>query len=219
VELTENGNIALYWRVLGRVASFESEGADAVRYDALCAKYNDLNYNKKTRYIKGIHCRTYSSNEIASIDVASNVDFDTEHSAGSSLGDIVRLLSASPIKFIQSGYKETFDWNIQSPSVFKRESAFAFCYDDDGPADIHHRPVHGLLTELTQEDMQLMGEGSYRHGYPNVTPPAHNPGSGYFFGYLIFEKEPEEPGVIELTVTIRLADGRMLSQKIEKRFE
>jgi hypothetical protein len=210
----KNNNIAMYWRD-GRMVSFESKGEDAVRYDALCTKYNDLSYNKKTRYIEYIGCREYSSNEIFSIDVTTAVDFDEEHPAGSSLGDVVRLLSASPIKFIQSGYKETFDWNTQYPKEFLKETNNFdkyFCFDDVLVAP-HHHPVQGLLTELKQDDLQLLGLG---YSIPSSADP--NSVYGYFFGYLTFEKEPAEPGVHELTVTVRLADGRMLSQTIEKKF-
>lgn len=42
---------------------------------------------------------------------------------------------------------------------------------------------------------------------------------GYFIGYLTFEQEPKIPGVHEITVTIHLRDGRVLSRTIEKVFE
>ena len=66
LELTKNDNIVMYWRDDTERVSYESKGKDAERYDALCEKYNDLNYYKKTRYIEYIGCREYSSNEIIS---------------------------------------------------------------------------------------------------------------------------------------------------------
>jgi hypothetical protein len=212
LELTKNSNIAMFWYD-GQMVSFESKGEDAKLYDALCQKYNDLNYYKKTRYTKYIGCREYSSNEIISIDVVSNLDFDVEHPAGSSLCDIVRLLSASPIRFIQSGYKETYDWE-QCPQEFQKEREFVFCYSCGEYVNLHHHPVHGLLTELNKDDLQLLGCG-WDGGFAKFEPPFTY---GYFFGYLTFEKEPDVSGVHELTVTVSLANGRKISQTIEKAF-
>ena len=216
LELTENDNIVMYWREITRTTTYQSKGEDAAHYDALCAKYNDLGYNKKTRYIEYIGCREYTSNEIVSIDVVSNVDFDADHPAGASLGDIVHFLSVSPMRFIQSNYKETYDWSQQPPEF--GEETFDFCYDEK-PVDVHHHPVYGKLTELKQNDLQLLGQGLYSLGRgPSATPPDHSPGSGYFFGYLTFDKEPDVSDVHEITVTVLLADGRALSHTIEKTF-
>jgi len=212
LELTEKGNIALYWCDATEIVTFQSEGKESERYDLLCTKYNDLSYYKKTRYIVNIGCREYASNEITSIDVVSNVDFDVEHPAGSSLSDVVRLLSASPIRFIHSNYKETFDWNARYPQEFLRETSDFhgyLCAASDGN---DHFPVNGTLTDLRQDDFKLIGTG---WDYPVSSLRNY----GYFFGYLTFEKEPDNPGVHELTVSIHLADGRTITQTIEKSFE
>ena len=147
----------------------------------------------------------------------SNVDFDMEHPAGSSLGDLVHLLSISPIRFIQSNYRETYDWNAQyAQEILNKYTDFPldFCYSGEEPVDAHHHLVYGILTELRQNDLQLLGRGYSNPYSPNPSLPY-----GYFFGYLTFEKEPDMLGVHELTVTVRLADGRILSQTIEKTFE
>jgi len=223
LELTEKGNIAMYWRDKGQWGSFSGDG-DTKYYDALCEKYNDLNYNKKTRYIATIACREYSSNEIVSISMISNAVFDSDHPAGSTLDDLVYLVSSSPIRFIQSNYKETYNWNAPYPLTILSENSdfhLAFCYNgDDGPVTPHHYLVYGSLSELKKDDFRLLGQGHYDigNGQPTIYPD-HAPGSGYFFGNLKFDKDPDIPGIHELTVSVHLADGRTLTQTIEKNFE
>ena len=216
LESTPSGNIAMFWCDFTGSVSMKSVGEEAKRYDALCEKYDDLSYNKKTRYLEFIYCREYPSNEIILIDVVSNVDFDSEHPAGSSLDGLVRLLSASPARFIKSGYKEKFDWKTHYPEEFFKETSefhLNFCYSDFEAKvyeDVHHHPVNDVLKNLKQNNLQLLGRGynTYDGGpYP-----------GYFFGYLTFDKEPDVAGIHELTVTVHLADGRELSHTIEKTF-
>ena len=211
LELTEKGNIALYWCDNEEVVTFKSKGKDAERYDALCKRYNDLNYYKETRYIEFVLCRDYPSNEIVSIDVLSNADFDSERPAGSSLGDVVRLMSISPIRFIQSNYKETYDWNAGYPQEFLRETSglHAYCCSSGGN---EHYPVNGTLAILKPNDLQLLGTG---WDYPSSSDRI----CGFFWGYLTFDKEPDIHGIHELTVSVHLADGRTLTQTIEKNFE
>jgi len=127
----------------------------------------------------------------------------------------VRFLSVSPIRFIQSNYGETFDWENVCLEIrellFIEATGLPFCYAE------RHFPVKGKLADLTQESFLLLGTGTDSHwipypGWGNTTP-------GVFIGYLVFEQEPKISGVHELTVTIRLGDGRVLSRTIEKVFE
>ena len=73
------------------------------------------------------------------------------HPANSSLGDLVLLLSTSPIRFIQSNYNETYDWNSQQSRKILSEYAdfpLHFCYRGDEPIISHHHLVFGTLGNL-----------------------------------------------------------------------
>ena len=117
LKITEAGNIAIYRETSSEyktntpsaVYSFESKGEEKKRYDELCKIHNDMNYNQKRSYIKFTGWGICSAIDFKEIDVVSDKDFDSEHPAGTSLKDIVRFVSVSPKKFIDSGYKETFN--------------------------------------------------------------------------------------------------------------
>jgi len=208
LELTPAGNIVLLWNPSNiiRSAMFKSNTRESVAlYDLLCQKYNDMNYNKKIRYIKYPTFRYYHTNEIVAIDVVSDNDFN-EYSAGASLSNVVHLLSASPKQFIQSNYQNIFDWNINQPQKFTKEPLFRsyfsfYGFQDGRRVDSQHHPVAGFLSELEQSDLQLLGLGNES------------------IGFLVFDKLPERMHEIhKFTVTIHLEDGRVLSQTIAKSF-
>ena len=211
MKLTDNNNILLYWSHISRWTSFWSKGDDRIRYDELATQYNDLSYNRRIGFFStsGPEGRTYASNQIASIDVVSDTDFDAEHPAGVSLAGLVRLLSASPIRFIESGYRETFDWHNNYPADFLRETAtfHRLIGRPERGRELYqnHFPVNGILSALVPDDFRLLGIG---RGFWD----------GWFFGFLVFEKEPENLGTHNLTVTIYRTDGQVLTQTIEKTF-
>ena len=218
MELTNNNNILLYWSLNwrpNRWVTFRCIGTNGVRYNELVTRYNDLSYNRVTVFY--FLPRMYISNEITSIDVISNRDFDAEHPAGTSLAGFVRLLSVSPIRFIESGYQETFDWHNNYPEDFLRETA-TFHESIPGhsttcngwePLYPNHFPISGVLSELVANDFRLLGVGG------TGLPRNHD---DWFFGFLVFDKEPENVGTHRLTVTIHRTNGRVLSQTIEKTF-
>jgi len=212
LDITDQGNIVMYWHNAREVVSYHSSGEAKKRYDELCQKFDDLAFNQEIRYVGGFSCHRYPSNEILSINVVSNTDFNSEYPAGSSLAGLVRFLSVSPIRFIQSGYRETFNWNNVCEEIRKlllEESRIFLCNPEN------HFPIKGRLADLTQEDFLLLGTGEDSGWRPDHAY-AFTP--GYFFGYLTFEQQPEISGVHEITVTIRLGDGRVLSRTIEKEF-
>ena len=228
MELTDRNNILLYWtpywrpdltpgQTPTRWVSFQSRGVERQRYDALATQYGDLSYYRITRF-NGLPPRMYVSNRIVSIDVRSDMDFNAEYPAGASLAGFVRLLSVSPIRFIESGYRETFDWHRNYPVDFLRETA---TFHQFIPGDLtsnnrwiplypNHFPISGMLSELEQDDFRLLGIG--REFLPSMR------WAGWFFGFLVFDKEPENLGTHNLTVTIYRTCGQMLSQTIEKTF-
>ena len=202
IELTDRNNISLSWVQISRWTSFQCRGDNRVRYDELAAQYNDLSYNRRVSFFSpgpGPPGRSFASNEIASINVVSDTDFSAEYPAGTSLAGFVRLLSASPMRFIESGYQKTFDWQNNRPADFLREPTL------DRFIHQNHFPISGVLSELVPDDFRLLGTGG---GCWN----------GWLFGFLVFDKEPENLGTHNLTVTIYRTDGQVLSQTIEKRF-
>ena len=214
MRLTDNNNIALYWGENTRWVNFRSEGVEGVRYDELATQYNDLSYNRRTRFSGRPRGRSFVSNGIVSINVVSDTDFGAEYPAGTSLAHFVHLLSASPIRFIESGYQETFDWNNNRPAIFLRETPtfdrLIGAGDEGRILYQNHFPVSGVLSELVPDDFRLLGTGR-----DNYLPSG---GWNWLFGFLVFDKEPENLGTHNLTVTIYRTNGQVLSQTIEKTF-
>ena len=229
MQLTDNNNVIIYWSRIGQWFTFQSTGFAKFRYEELTAQHNDTGYVRMTLAIEGGERnpvrRTYIFNNIASIDVISDTDFNTEYPAGTSLAGFVRLLSVSPMHFIESGYQETFDWHNNYPVDFLREAATIDCFVGDffGAHTEYrmskypnHFPISKLLSELEPDDFRLLGIGtsfsnrSWQQGWHSHI--------GWFFGFLVFDKKPENLGTHNLTVTIYRTCGQVLSQTIEKTF-
>ena len=78
----------------------------SVRFKALSEKYGDTAYNRPLApFSHTVYC-----NEFSGIDIFSDRDFDAAHPAGASLSDIVRIVGASPYRYIRNGYTAPFDW-------------------------------------------------------------------------------------------------------------
>lgn len=96
-------------RTLNRsyLGGLSSTGALKQSYDALCEKHNDMTYNRKITYFPNNSPRPISKLgvDFVSIDIVSDADFDEEHSAGESLGNIVRFGSTSCKPYIDNGYR------------------------------------------------------------------------------------------------------------------
>ena len=72
----------------------------SVRFKALSEKYGDTAYNRPLApFSHTVYC-----NEFSGIDIFSDRDFDAAHPAGASLSDIVRIVGASPYRYIRNGY-------------------------------------------------------------------------------------------------------------------
>ena len=166
MEVTERNNILLYWTLPSRWSTVQDTGLAGIRYDEFATRYNDLSYNRKTRFM-GYWGRSYISNSLASINIRSDTDFNVEHPAGTSLAHFVRLLSVSPIRFIESGYQETFNWHSNYPTDFLRETATFH----QSIRDIqHHFPISEVLSELEPNDFRLIGNGSTFSSLSGRTP-------------------------------------------------
>ena len=203
LKITNKGNIAIYRKYTSEddhiktaSYSFKSKGEEKKRYDELCKIHNDLSYNKKRSYIVVPIWGICSAIDFKEIDVVSNKDFDAEHPAGTSLKDIVRFVSVSPKKFIDSGYKETFNWEKNEPNFFAKDSMIPTMFQ---PESWNYFPINGLLKDIGTDEMQMLPEDTH--------------------GILSFDKEPTAEKEHTLTVTIDIGERKKLVRTITKVFK
>ena len=203
LKITNKGNIAIYRKYTSEddhiktaSYSFKSKGEEKKRYDELCKIHNDLSYNKKRSYIVVPIWGICSAIDFREIDVISDKDFDSEHPAGTSLKDIVRFVSVSPKKFIDSGYKETFNWEKNEPNFFAKDSMIPTMFQ---PESWNYFPINGLLKDIGTDEMQMLPEDTH--------------------GILFFDKEPTAEKEHTLTVTIYIGARKKLVRTIKKVFK
>ena len=203
LKITNKGNIAIYRKYTSEddhiktaSYSFKSKGEEKKRYDELCKIHNDLSYNKKRSYIVVPIWGICSAIDFREIDVISDKDFDSEHPAGTSLKDIVRFVSVSPKKFIDSGYKETFNWEKNEPNFFAKDSMIPTMFQ---PESWNYFPINGLLKDIGTDEMQMLPEDTH--------------------GILFFDKEPTAEKEHTLTVTIDIGERKKLVRTITKVFK
>ncbi len=196
IDTTKAGNIII--RGKGRVKhySWRDEGGEKTTYEALCRKHNDLTYNKKREYRLSPEWGVCSAIDFKEIDIVSNKDFDAEHPAGTSLKDIVRFVSVSPKKFIDSGYKETFNWRRNRPEIFKKDSMILSLFQRETE---NYFPINRLLKDIGTDDMQMLPVNTH--------------------GILFFDKEPNAEKEHTLTVTIYIGERKKLVRTITKVFK
>ena len=197
IDTTKAGNIII--RGKGRVKqySWRDEGGEKTTYEALCRKHNDLTYNKKREYHLRPEWGVCSAVDFIEIDIVSDKDFDAEHPAGTSLKDIVRFVSISPKKFIDSGYKETFNWEKNEPKIFKKEEDTnkLFNYSELK----NYFPINMLLKDIGTDEMQMLPVNTH--------------------GILFFDKQPTAEKEHLLTVTIYIGERKKLVRTITKVFK
>ncbi|MFC2390729.1 MAG: hypothetical protein ACFNVV_02240 [Bacteroidota bacterium] len=155
-----------------------------------------MSYNQKRSYIVAPLWGRCSAIDFKEIDVISDKDFDSEHPAGTSLKDIVRFVSISPKKFIDSGYKETFNWRRNKPKIFKKESMISSMFHEETE---NYFPINGLLKDIGKDEMQMLPEDTH--------------------GILFFDKEPTAEKEHTLTVTIDIGERKKLVRTITKVFK
>jgi len=203
LKITEAGNIAIYQKYTSEddniktaSYSFKSKGENKKIYDELCKIHNDLSYNQKRSYIVAPLWGRCSAIDFKEIDVISDKDFDSEHPAGTSLKDIVRFVSISPKKFIDSGYKETFNWRRNKPKIFKKESMISSMFHEETE---NYFPINGLLKDIGSNEMQMLPANTH--------------------GILFFDKKPTAEKEHKLKVTIYIGNNRKLVNYITKKFK
>ena len=203
LKITDAGNIAIYQKYSSEDVniktasySFKSKGEEKKKYDELCKIHNDMSYNQKRSYIVAPLWGRCSAIDFREIDVISDKDFDSEHPAGTSLKDIVRFVSVSPKKFIDSGYKETFNWRRNKPKIFKKESMISSMFHEETE---NYFPINGLLKDIGSDEMQMLPEDTH--------------------GILFFDKEPTAEKEHTLKVTIDIGERKKLVRTITKVFK
>ena len=196
IDTTKAGNIII--RGKGRVKqySWRDEGGEKTTYEALCRKHNDLTYNKKREYHHRPEWGVCSAVDFREIDIVSDKDFDAEHPAGTTLKDIVRFVSISPKKFIDSGYKETFNWRRNRPEIFKKDSMVLSLFQREAE---NYFPINGLLKDIGTDEMQMLPANTH--------------------GILFFDKKPTADKEHKLKVTIYTREGKKFVRTITKVFK
>lgn len=189
------------FRLHGDYYGMYTAGAE---YDSLCTLYADMTYDKKFYEPDGNVDVLMHSTQIEAITVVSDRDFDTQHPSGTPLDDIVYLVSASPRKFILSGYRNTYNWKKGSGlskhyDAVGYVSKLRFNRKDDSNNGFH--PVQGHLNELSAADLLLLGDGKESN----------------FMGYLAFDATPDDKGPHNITVTMK-CDGTLFSETIKITF-
>ncbi len=182
-----------------------STGAEKDRYDELCRKHNDLNYNGYYSIYKSLDIEsvTFNDCDFTEIAVTSDRDFDERHPAGANLSDLVRFMSWAPYRYILSGYSsycqydksdvsEAFDrlMRIYLGYRMSKNASKGTCY-----------PIDKLVKDLAAEDLVLLGYNS--------------PG---LLGLLYFEQSPSTEGEYVITVSITTDDGRTLTDSVTMAF-
>lgn len=199
---TGSSNIGISWMGTTSYFGWSSKGRQKTSYDSLCTVNRDMNYYKKISYIGAPMYGYYFWGNISEINISSNVDFDSTHPAGSKLNDLVRFISVSPDKFIQSGYKNYFDWDTNCPPSFKREAGMMNFIETADENSRSHYPIDQILSELKPSDMILTGFGD-----------------GRFIGYLLFESTPKKNKTHLFTITVKTTDGRQFTKSINETFK
>lgn len=200
LELSEKGNIKIVGNNPEYGYSYNSATEEnKAKYDSLCRVNNDLTYNTKRSYIAFPSWGKTSSIHFTKIDIVSNKDFDSDLPAGTSLKDMVGFVSNSPKWFIDSGYKDTFDWDSDNiPESFRQEpetKPLSYLIDRD-----KFFPIEKKLSDLSADDCKILGNGNG------------------FLGCLLFYKEPTLNKEHIFTITIHTADNRVFTKTITKSF-
>ena len=196
LSLTDSGNIAINGAGSNMQYTWKSKGRDKEIQDSLCLVNNDVGYNKKRDFIVSTDWGHCSVIDIESISVVSNSNYDNQHLSGTSLNDIVRFISISPQKFINSNYTANCDWDLNMPNSFKKERHMINFKNNQERA--YYFPIDKKLSEIGVNEFKLL--------MPEI------------IGYLTFESYPTLDKIHILTITFKLSDGKIINKTVEKSF-
>ena len=141
--LIQNKNtLTIHMSEKERVEEFDYELSDAWRSD-----HGDNNWNQEVEITTQ---RVYNMVDFNEISIWSDADFDANHPAGSSLNDLVRFISFSPMPYIESGYTDVYRWSSRYRNELKE------IIGESVPNCGYYHPIDKLVSQLTAADMQIM---------------------------------------------------------------
>lgn len=167
-------------------------------FDAICEYYGDTSYNRKISGERGDSKRRFNVNDIIRIDVVSDSDFNESHPAGSSLNDILRFASISPMPYIESGYQKEYDWNNPT-AISDVYSEYLDYYFNPRESTLH--PVDLAVNDIPNNHLKLLGSGE----------------GHIFIGFLIFTVSPTIAKEHNLNIVLTTPKGK-LSCDLEYKF-
>lgn len=174
--------------------AFSTSDAAYAKYQAKCDFYNDKGYEltfwtlHEGMYENSVQDRDFSSIKVYGDDEDITSDY--------------YIASRSPYKFIKSGYKDTHNFTYSEyPDYYQG-------YIDQVTGGIRFfvgegmHPVYGVLSDLTEEDMILLGMG-YRH-------------DSQFEIFTLYQINPDKK-ISAKTLTVELTDteGNVLTASVE----
>lgn len=181
------------------------------KYNDLCQKHGDTSYNFKWESIEGSpNVINYPSFDFENLSIVSDKDYDVRHPAGTSLNDVVRYMSFSPKKFIESGYKKKYKYDgtgVSATFVKYMDKGLNWeCPDDRNDYSGAFYPVDKQADEITAEDMELNSNFFFINiSYSSLVR-------------LAFESEPTIKGPRKITVTLKGDNGETYSASTEMSF-
>lgn len=165
-------------------------------------EHNDLTYNREVQYY--MMPNIYITPDFHSVSIISDADYNEDHLAGTSLSNITRFMSISPMRYIQSGYEDTFDWKTYT-NFEEFLSFWPFLYTSN---NIYHYtrgaenvyPIDSKVSELTSTDLSILGRG--------VHVTADKRPNGYPLAVIKFIEEPTISKEHNFTVTFTDLTGK-----------
>ncbi len=178
--------------------TWKSKGKDKIVFDSLSRVHNDMAYNKERKYIHSTDFGYSFYYDISSIDVVSEEDFDNNHLAGTSLNDVIHFISATPKKYIDSGYKIKGKFKKQHQKILEKYKL------KDPVISIAEQEVYNIidkkLSEIGTNEMSMLPY-SYR------------------IGVLVFDIQPTLAKTHHLTFTFHYTNGETYTAKVVKEFK
>lgn len=176
------------------------------RYKDKCEEYGDNGFPFEFLYGPDLMPNSFPDKDFTAIEVVSDADFDERHPAGSRLDDLMLFCSASPWRFIRSGYSEQADWSVSDiPQAIYHYYGTVEPYDTKNIPYYH--PVYGKASEMGADDLTLLGGDDGGAGRMGL------------IGVMTFLKEPAVGGEHNITVTLVAADGERYSASVRVTFD
>lgn len=181
----------------GKVQLYAFNTNTTEEYDRLCAKHNDMSYNKEIQFLQmmsQVGDRRYLAYDFNAINIRSNMDYDDNHPAGTSLTDIITFQTASPIQYITSGYKTTNQLN-SSTSIYK------YLKNSNSNDMEYLSPIIKNAASITPSDLVLLGADCS------------------LIGLLIFDTPPTAAKTHTFTVSATTDEAKTFTSTIEYTFK